>query len=612
MSDPVKVTDQVKEGEPKRSTATAKASNENFTAEQQAQPSEKFTTYSGEEPKKVLVAAKPGESLAEFTARTNQYHEEQERKAKEKPAVQPLCIGGFEDGSVITAGGMQKPSDKIEPPAIRHEVAHKAVSVDPRPSYVEGLKAIGNDEEAQGLYSIDYMERKGREALAASQKISPDLDRILVADRDPEHAQVLLAQLNEKAEAGDKPRLQGYVSEPENAWQAFKNLTSEQRTEVIRILNNASQDTIDSMNQQGSDVLHGKPVIDFVLSIDRAVRALGTGAWKDNIAKICQDLQKIATGQPVGQQDPIEKNVTLGAGVLMKGIQGVDQVGQNAHPRAFVKDTHATADAMRQGIGKAAEYYGKKIESDDLCSIPGEAADALDSAKNRATKAVEDFPKKDVSEQSNVLGMGATAAMFFVMGKRILSAHEAATVLGVEESAVATASEEELAAKGLTKIPKDKVPQTRDGNSLQFSEGSTIELTIPTGKLGDSIWPKGWSVRGFEGEAEMGVSGVLAKNFPVIDDAVFSNHVYTSMKTVDLFAPTYQNLEKLEKRLNNCLDKVDAFPHNAKNPWGEVKINPRNVKDKVLQIGIPNATQQQSNWKYLRRSENEQANWEYD
>lgn len=184
MADPVKLTDQVKEGEPKRSTATAKTSTENFTAEQQAQSTEKFTTYSGEEPKKVLVAAIPGESLEEFTARTNQYHEEQERKAKEKPAVQPLCIGGFEDGSMITAVGKQQPADKIEPPAISHEVAHKAVSVDPRPSYVEGLKAIGNNEEAQGLYSIEYMERKGREALAASQKTSQAPDRVLVADYD--------------------------------------------------------------------------------------------------------------------------------------------------------------------------------------------------------------------------------------------------------------------------------------------------------------------------------------------------------------------------------------------------------------------------------------------
>lgn len=49
-------------------------------------------------------------------------------------------------------------------------IAKRKVSVDPRPSYVEGLKAIGNDEEAQGKYSIEYMERKAKEARAGLQE----------------------------------------------------------------------------------------------------------------------------------------------------------------------------------------------------------------------------------------------------------------------------------------------------------------------------------------------------------------------------------------------------------------------------------------------------------
>lgn len=53
------------------------------------------------------------------------------------------------------------------------------VSIDPRPSYVEGLKAIGNDEEAQGAYSIQYMERKATEALVALQK--PVAEQVLIA-----------------------------------------------------------------------------------------------------------------------------------------------------------------------------------------------------------------------------------------------------------------------------------------------------------------------------------------------------------------------------------------------------------------------------------------------
>ncbi|MBA4027046.1 MAG: hypothetical protein C0473_02275 [Cyanobacteria bacterium DS3.002] len=51
--------------------------------------------------------------------------------------------------------------------------------VDPHPSFVEGLKAVGDDEEAQGRFSIEYMERKAQEALGIAQK--PTEEQILLA-----------------------------------------------------------------------------------------------------------------------------------------------------------------------------------------------------------------------------------------------------------------------------------------------------------------------------------------------------------------------------------------------------------------------------------------------
>jgi hypothetical protein len=122
VAETAKISDQAKEGEQQPVKATAKTSTENFTAEQQAQPTEKFTTWSGEEHKKVLLAAKQGETLEEFTARTNKYHEEQAQKTRNKPAIQPLCIGGFEDGSEVRAGEKHKP---VEPTTRKkgHKVA---------------------------------------------------------------------------------------------------------------------------------------------------------------------------------------------------------------------------------------------------------------------------------------------------------------------------------------------------------------------------------------------------------------------------------------------------------------------------------------------------------
>ena len=129
----------------------------------------------------------------------------------------------------------------------------------------------------------------------------------------------------------------------------------------------------------------------------------------------------------------------------------------------------------------------------------------------------------------------------------------------------------------------------RGGRMIELSEQSGIEVTTATGTAGESIWPKGWSVRGFEAEGEMGSSGVLSRNFPTIDDGVFKDGVFTSMKSIDLNAPTYQNMEKLEKRLNSYLEKMSDW-QGQRRPWGEHAISPSEVRERVLNIGIPNGS----------------------
>lgn len=435
MSEPVKVTDQTKEGEQKPTKVGAKASTENFTAENQVQPTEKFSTWSSEEPKKVLVAARPGETLEEFKTRTKQYHEELEQRAKQKPAIQPFSIGGFEDGSEVTAGGKQKPADKVEPATLKNERLAKTFSLDPRPSYVEGLKAIGNNEEAQGKYSIEYIERKVRESQTFVER-QEGSGNAAGADEP-----VLLAH-----DAREKVKLEGYVSEPENPFQAFKHLTPDQQKEVIQVLEKASQAGQDSLNQQANGILTGQFVLDFISSIDRYTREhLGSGTWKEALAHVCQKLQEIMHGEKVGEQEPMDKALTLGGGILVKATQGVDQVGQHANPHAFITDTHAAAEAMRAGVDKAHEYYGEKFQNSELGSIPGDTLDAMNYAKERAAKAIEEFADKDVSEQSNVLGMAATIVFLMAATRELITPAKA------REMGLLNLTEEELEAQGIQK-----------------------------------------------------------------------------------------------------------------------------------------------------------------
>ena len=133
------------------------------------------------------------------------------------------------------------------------------------------------------------------------------------------------------------------------------------------------------------------------------------------------------------------------------------------------------------------------------------------------------------------------------------------------------------------------------GKALGFSKDSGIEVVEAVGIKDQSIWSKGWSIRGFEGEEEMGSSGILARNFPRIDDALFKDGVFPSMKTIDLSSPYYQEKpQEVARKLNTYLDKIAEW-HGQKKPWGGHVINPEKIRERVLHIGIPDGaiTEQQ-------------------
>ena len=92
------------------------------------------------------------------------------------PAVQRFGIEG--DLTALDKGKKQE----------RPKERSKAISIDPNPSFVEGLKAIGSDEQAQGAFSIEYIERKAREAAQKSQ--NPN-EQVLAASSTTPSAPIL-------------------------------------------------------------------------------------------------------------------------------------------------------------------------------------------------------------------------------------------------------------------------------------------------------------------------------------------------------------------------------------------------------------------------------------
>jgi len=99
-----------------------------------------------------------------------------------------------------------------------------------------------------------------------------------------------------------------------------------------------------------------------------------------------------------------------------------------------------------------------------------------------------------------------------------------------------------------------------------------------------SIWKMGWAARGRAFE-EMASGGKLIKssNFPTID--MFEDGVATSIKSIDLGAPTYRNIGKLQSKLNSYVDKVSNF--NGAIHAG-IEIPGSHVTARALVVGVPN------------------------
>ena len=115
-----------------------------------------------------------------------------------------------------------------------------------------------------------------------------------------------------------------------------------------------------------------------------------------------------------------------------------------------------------------------------------------------------------------------------------------------------------------------------------------LGLALRGGAAAESVWGLGNSARGFAVEEQLG--GNLVKNFPTIDK--FVDGAATSIKSMDLGAPTYQNAARITSKLEGYIDKVAGFNGNI--TWGGDTVGA--VTSRALELGIPpGATSAQMN-----------------
>ena len=121
--------------------------------------------------------------------------------------------------------------------------------------------------------------------------------------------------------------------------------------------------------------------------------------------------------------------------------------------------------------------------------------------------------------------------------------------------------------------------------------GSLASVFVPLAVLGgaqalggavatQSVWRLGWAARGIAISDALGAN--LPRNFPVLDK--FINGVATSIKSMDLNAPAYQNIAIITSRLNSYVDSVANFSGKT---WGGSVVNAAQIVARQLQLAIP-------------------------
>jgi hypothetical protein len=128
---------------------------------------------------------------------------------------------------------------------------------------------------------------------------------------------------------------------------------------------------------------------------------------------------------------------------------------------------------------------------------------------------------------------------------------------------------------------KDK-EQDAPGSPRGMRMPGIPRLAGEAARAAESVWRLGWAARGWAIEPYFIGKRALPDNFPVIDQ--FKGGIATSIKSIDLAAASYQNMDTLTNRLNRYVDLVAAF-NGAE--FGGSKVHAWQIVSRELKLVIP-------------------------
>lgn len=345
--------------------------------------------------------------------------------------------------------------------------------------------------------------------------------------------------------------------------------------------------------EAGQDVLEYAGMVVLVAAIITTIASIGIGVKVANaVGCEVQRIELTGCGASGGASSG---SAATSLGASGTALTGASAAAQRQHEQAVsrhpVKASQAVPAALRELQRDAAFFRTPKGELVALVLAREIAGDACHA--NGGDMVGPDYLCSGSQYYSNVVAIYHALQTGQDVGHLNLIEPSFNTSVGFWNpvtllTSLAAGPASDLITSIAGTLAKDGVDQAASGvtdliSSQELSDAAKLQESLAAaGELPSqgSVWTLPPSARGFQIEADLG--GDLPYGFPTIDK--FDNGVATSIKSVDLAAPSYQNPSALLSRLRGYVNKVASFTGGVR---GDARIVATQVRERVLEVAIP-------------------------
>ena len=384
---------------------------------------------------------------------------------------------------------------------------------------------------------------------------------------------------------GPKEALKGQVQYPEREIEGVRRLTPEDLQKLAKAFEAGPGAAQASIKETSDEILRrtGESTRDTVLAGVKLV--VGLLEYDRDLLFNPEKARKQAAeaGEALGVL------VVAGVSITAGGVGYADQIGKRG-------DYSLPLKHISEGINR---WYDKQSPADQMAIVAevsagfGLSAGAVEANKLRKPGAFMEFLKEGLESlprnpEAERKAIEAIRELFkgFANDRR-LAVPGGAPVEKMPTHMLMSQSDD--MASGTAKA--SKLLPGKDGALIKFENLKNLEVSNVIHHATDKHWTganfvTGWKVESTLKAKFMAIGEALPNNFPAIDGWSVDKGIVTSIKSIELRAPTYQNMEKFEERVGGYVRELEAYD-GTRGIIQNIDIRSERIKGKLLHLGIP-------------------------